>query len=138
MASIADLLRDMLGIAPDPGPGAEPPVPFPVIPDPNQLSIPSEPVVRGDFTSRLPSGNLGVLADLDQAEIGARITLKSLLSQLPTGSFPSLRGPKDSRSFADIDIMFSNLFGGPNNRDKVTAGDLSYRELIDSLVGREI
>ncbi len=134
MASIADLLRDMLGIDPAP-------VPFPVIPDPNQLSIPSEPVVRGNFASRLPRGNMGVLADRDQAKIGGRIALQSLLSQLPTGSLPSLRGPENTNTFPDIDIMFSNLFGGPdtgNPRDLTNSGQLRYRELFDRIIGRDL
>ena len=91
---------------------------IPIIPDPNQLSIPSEPTVRGDFTSRLPRFRNtieGFMVDRKTKEKGNEIVLNSILKQLK--SFPSLRSEEDRFAHPGLDIFFSEIF---NSEDFVT------------------
>ena len=84
--------------------------PFPIVPDPNQLSIPSEPVVRGDFKDRINKGRFGTAfsfaklsSETATLDIGADIVLRNLLNQLD--SLPSIRSKDDKFTFPGLDIM---------------------------------
>ncbi len=100
------------------------------IPDPNQLSIPSEPVVRGSFTKRMNSMAKKQLDNLefDQGMIdkGTDITLSSILDQL--------------LGLTDFSNLSSNLdifaFFGPEAAD-IREGDIDVPRK-DIKKGREI
>ncbi len=83
----------------------------PIIPDPNQLSIPSEPVVRGTFADRLPhptqTGEAFRVEQSAKAK-GNKIVLNSILEQIE--SLPSLRGEDDDFAFPGLDIFFADVF----------------------------
>ena len=71
----------------------------PVVPDPNQLSIPSEEVIRGSFSSRLKNNRpenvfsmAQFSADRATEQIGTDITLSSVLEQLDLPANLSERG----------------------------------------------
>ena len=137
MANIADLLREVLS-------GNTPPIPQrrpPVIPDPNQLSIPSEPAVRGGFGDRIRDmftrGGGAIDMDPEILNKGAAIALSSILQQ-----FQSL--PSDPRVGTGLDVF---LFGGSGIEDPLTSPsnipkeDLRTGELrqrLRNFQGREI
>ncbi len=110
MAGIADLLREVLS-------GSTPPIPQRrslAIPDPNQLSIPSEPVVRGNFGDRIrdlfTQGGGTIDMDTEALRKGAQIALSSILKQLQL--------PSDPRVGTGLDVF---LFGGSGIEDPLTS-----------------
>lgn len=104
----------------------------PTIPDPNQLSIPSEPVVRGTFADRLPHTEQtveGFMVGERMKNKGSEIVLNSILKQLE--SFPSLRGPEDEFTLPGLDIFFAEIFKKPGSL--TNEADQSVKELLQQL-----
>ncbi len=96
-----------------------------LVPDPNQLSIPSEPIVRGDFTSRVPptgSDEFSMaqfFANERTSEIGDEIVLSAILKQLE--SLPSAtRNFSAESTFPGIDVFDFNL----NERNVISRKNL--------------
>ena len=95
------------------------------IPDPKQLSIPSEPRVRGSFAERVTKTFTNknrdtlasILADRATKDIGNAIVLSQILKQLE--SLPAAPSPNLNLSLPGFDILD---FG--NKKDFVAKSDL--------------
>ena len=103
--------------------------PFPLVPDPNQLSIPSEPVVRGTFMDRVDQSRKGTASSFAKLsseaatmDIGNSIVLSSILKQLDF--LPSVRSENNEFSFPEIDI--TRFF---DNEVTVSRGDIKLGNL---------
>ncbi len=83
------------------------------IPDPNQLSIPSESVVRDDFTTRMEKlikskRNLtlpGILAGIETTNIGTEIVLSQILKQLNALPAENFGDAERNMFLPSLDIM---------------------------------
>lgn len=107
---------------------------MPEIPDPNQLSIPSELVVRGDFTDRIiklirSKRNLtlpGTLANIETELKGDEIVLNQILKQF--NAMQAENFGKGGRNLFVPGIDISRFFRETDNASRLDLALGSIRE----------
>ena len=116
--------------------------PFPLVPDPNQLSIPSEPTVRGSFTDRLPKKSAFSMAQFYSnrrtGRIGDEIVLGEMLKQLDSLPAFASKNTEGAVSIPGSDI--STFFGTEMlaSQRGIDIGNLRRIHNKSGLLGRDI